>query len=114
MGNNREKSRKISTRCEVAVRRRLLLTDDAAGIDVGFQRQPSDTGVVEHVIGGDGRDLFCPGLSSGLGEGKREQRERENRDRAKRVESRENRDRAKRVERESREREQRQSKESRE
>jgi len=77
MGNNREKSRKISTRCEVAVRRRLLLTDDAAGIDVGFQRQPSDTGVVEHVIGGDGRDLFCPGLSSGLGE----ERERESRER---------------------------------
>ena len=90
MGNNREKSRKISTRCEVAVRRRLLLTDDAAGIDVGFQRQPSDTGVVEHVIGGDGRDLFCPGLSSGLGEeSERAERERENRDRAKRVESRE-------------------------
>ena len=104
MGNNREKSRKISTRCEVAVRRRLLLTDDAAGIDVGFQRQPSDTGVVEHVIGGDGRDLFCPGLSSGLGEEReRAERERENRDRAKRVESRENRDRAKRVEREQRE-----------
>ena len=80
MGNNREKSRKISTRCEVAVRRRLLLTDDAAGIDVGFQRQPSDTGVVEHVIGGDGRDLFCPGLSSGLGEEReRAEREREQR-----------------------------------
>ena len=86
MGNNREKSRKISTRCEVAVRRRLLLTDDAAGIDVGFQRQPSDTGVVEHVIGGDGRDLFCPGLSSGLGEGKREQKERERADRKQRAE----------------------------
>mgnify|MGYP000996650951 CR=1 FL=1 len=104
MGNNREKSRKISTRCEVAVRRRLLLTDDAAGIDVGFQWQPSDTGVVEHVIGGDGRDLFCPGLSSGLGEeSERAEREREQR------QSKESRERAEREHQERREREQRES-----
>ena len=72
------------------MRRRLLLTDDAAGIDVGFQRQPSDTGVVEHVIGGDGRDLFCPGLSGDLGEEReRAERERERESREQRAEKKE-------------------------